>query len=91
MELLRCPASQSSICKRVDLSNSQCTEQARLAHHAAFVADSRAVSRAYKLGKKRWSYNQCALTLQQRGGYKTLSVAEAMSNGHQSLPDDQQV
>ena len=47
--------------------------------------------RAYKLGKKRWSYNQCALTLQQRGGYKSLSVAEAMSNGHQSLPDDQQV
>jgi len=47
--------------------------------------------RAYKLGKKRWSYNQCALTLQQRGGFKTLSVAEAMSNGHQSLPEDQQV
>ena len=55
------------------------------------LADGPAVRRAYKLGKKRWSYNQCALTLQQRGGFKTLSVAEAMSNGHQSLPEDQQV
>ena len=35
--------------------------------------------RAYKLGKKRWSYNQCELVLQEQGGSKVLTVKEAAS------------
>ena len=50
----------------------------------------RCVRRAYKLGKKRWSYNQCALTLHQAGGLKTLCVSEAASS-QQSVPQSQKV
>ena len=51
---------------------------------------SSCANRAYKLGKKRWSYNQCALTLQQAGGAKSLSVSEAASS-QQSVPESHQV
>ena len=38
--------------------------------------------RAYKLGKKRWSYNQCELKLLQQGGDQRLEVAEAVQVLH---------
>lgn len=34
--------------------------------------------RAYKLGKKRWSYNQCELKIVQEGGDQRLDVVEAV-------------
>ncbi|KAK9817699.1 hypothetical protein WJX72_000872 [[Myrmecia] bisecta] len=34
--------------------------------------------RAYKLGKRRWSYNQCELRLSQHGGDGSLEVIEAL-------------
>ena len=37
-----------------------------------------AFCRAYKLGKKRWSYNQCELKILQDGGDQRLDVVEAV-------------
>ncbi len=37
-----------------------------------------AACRAYKLGKKRWSYNQCELKIVQEGGDQRLDVVEAV-------------
>jgi len=37
--------------------------------------------RAYKLGKKRWSYNQVEITLCEEGGNKQLQVKEAAHAG----------
>lgn len=34
--------------------------------------------RAYKLGKKRWSYNQCELKIVQDGGDQRLDIVEAV-------------
>lgn len=46
--------------------------------------------KAYKLGKRRWSYNQCQLIIQQEDGDEQLNVLEAMANGNESLPGDHQ-
>lgn len=47
--------------------------------------------RAYKLGKRRWSYNQCELQLAQEHGKQTLSVREATQLGSDSLADEVKV
>ena len=47
--------------------------------------------KAYKLGKRRWSYNQCQLIVQQEDGGEQLNVMEAMANGNDSLQGDYQV
>lgn len=47
--------------------------------------------RAYKLGKKRWSYNQCQLVIQQEGGREQLTVMEAMAHGQSCLDHEHQV
>ncbi|CAL8462410.1 g1943 [Coccomyxa elongata] len=43
--------------------------------------------RAYKLGKKRWSYNQCELKIVQEGGDQRLDVVEAVQYGNASLAE----
>ncbi len=49
------------------------------ATHSTFWYDIRlAACRAYKLGKKRWSYNQCELKIVQEGGDQRLDVVEAV-------------
>lgn len=47
--------------------------------------------KAYKLGKRRWSYNQCQLIVQQEDGSEQLNVMEAMANGNDSIQGDYQV
>ena len=41
--------------------------------------------RAYKLGKKRWSYNQCALTVKEDGGGQSMDVVDCMQYGQPTL------
>lgn len=45
---------------------------------ACVLSESVCARRAYKLGKKRWSYNQCELKLLQEGGDQRLEVVEAV-------------
>ena len=47
--------------------------------------------KAYKLGKRRWSYNQCQLVIQQEGGDDELTVMEAMAHGQSTLEPEYQV
>ena len=47
--------------------------------------------RAYKLGKKRWSYNQVELKFHQVGGSQTLEVVEAMQYGTPTLSEEEKV
>lgn len=47
--------------------------------------------KAYKLGKRRWSYNQCQLIVQQEDGDEQLNVMEAMANGNESIQGEYQV
>ncbi len=47
--------------------------------------------RAYKLGKKRWSYNQCELQLEEEGGQGTLTVLEAAQIMPANLTDSNKV
>lgn len=47
--------------------------------------------KAYKLGKRRWSYNQCQLVIQQEDGEEQLSVLEAMANGQEGLNEEHEV
>ncbi len=42
--------------------------------------------RAYKLGKKRWSYNQCELKIFQEGADQRLEVIEAVQVGRAIPP-----
>ena len=44
-------------------------------------SDRGGACRAYKLGKKRWSYNQCELKISQEGGDQRLEVVEAVQVG----------
>ena len=46
--------------------------------------------RAYKLGKKRWSYNQCEVVLLQEGstGTSKLSVVEAVHDPDPAIHSD---
>ncbi len=60
--------------------------------HALTVSHSDAHSlKAYKLGKRRWSYNQCQLVIQQEDGEEQLSVLEAMANGQEGLNEEHEV
>ena len=47
--------------------------------------------RAYKLGKKRWSYNQVELVLREGGGGggRTAAVVQAAASGAQFAPHHQ--
>eukprot|EP00887_Chlorella_sp_A99_P003945 scaffold11.g3945.t1 len=44
--------------------------------------------RAYKLGKKRWSYNQVELLVHEAGGDRQLSVRHSVSVGSEALSED---
>ena len=56
--------------------------------HALYLVCS---LKAYKLGKRRWSYNQCQLIVQQEDGDEQLNVMEAMANGNDSIQGEYQV
>ena len=60
-------------------------------HALADVLTSACSLKAYKLGKRRWSYNQCQLIVQQEDGSEQLNVMEAMANGNDSIQGDYQV
>ena len=47
--------------------------------------------RAYKLGKKRWLYNECKIHLHQQIGSMKLGVMEAHRQGPEALPESLQV
>jgi hypothetical protein len=40
--------------------------------------------RAYKLGKKRWSYNQISVNLKEAGGSRELSIHHAKHSGQEA-------
>lgn len=43
--------------------------------------------RAYKLGKKRWLYNECRLTLTAQSGFMpALEILESSRQGEESIP-----
>jgi hypothetical protein len=51
-------------------------------HRAALLLPARLPNcRAYKLGKKRWSYNQVELVLAEEGGDRTAAVVQALHVG----------
>lgn len=45
--------------------------------------------RAYKLGKRRWSYNQCELRFVQEGGTARAEVMEAGQCAAASMSEEQ--
>ena len=47
--------------------------------------------RAYKLGKKRWSYNQVELVLGEEGGTRTAAVQQALHASGAKFPEAHQV
>jgi len=47
--------------------------------------------RCYKLGKKRWSYNQCALVIQNAASGESTEVVDCMQYGPNPLTHDEQV
>jgi len=52
------------------------------------VGDCLPEFRAYKLGKKRWSYNQVELVVCEEGGNKQLTIKQAVHAGPASKGDD---
>ena len=47
--------------------------------------------RCYKLGKKRWSYNQCALVIQNAVSGDSMEVVDCMQYGPNPLTPEEQV
>ena len=47
--------------------------------------------RAYKLGKKRWSYNQVELVVREKDGDRRLGVKQAVNVGVEGLGEDMRV
>lgn len=45
--------------------------------------------RAYKLGKRRWSYNQCDIKFVQEGGLGKAEVMEAAQSSTPLLTEEQ--
>ena len=64
------------------------TQQPQAFHTSEGRACGRA-RRAYKLGKRRWSYNQCELRFVQEGGAARAEVMEAGQCAAASMSEEQ--
>ena len=55
------------------------------------MAQRNTFCRCYKLGKKRWSYNQCALVIKNAASGDSMEVVDCMQYGPNPLSVKEQV